>query len=214
MSDLLKIGHDFKWDPRRSGARCVQELTRGKLSLLFPESKPRTNISRSINKQPLVKLEENKTVLWSKQWTLVLKWKDMENMRVLEQVASNPSWASQGLSVPRATQQRDPQSNLLQSLLQYVNLLKCSPLCLLGDEYTVIRPLNPHWHRQLTLWFWRFPFCFYCQLLGGGEKEEGERGGHIAPASLCRQAKRICATKHPDGRKNSPFTNWIPGRFL
>lgn len=45
------------------------------------------------------------------------KENDMENMRVLEQVASNPSWASQGLSVPKATQQRDPQSNLLQSLL-------------------------------------------------------------------------------------------------
>lgn len=41
-----------------SGARCVQELTRGKLSLLFPESKPRANISRSINKQHFVKLEE------------------------------------------------------------------------------------------------------------------------------------------------------------
>lgn len=50
--------------------------------------------------------------------------------------------------------------------------------------------------------------------MGGGEKEEGERGGRTAPASVCRQAKRICATKHPDGRKNSPFTNWIPGRFL
>lgn len=53
----------------------VQELTRGKLSLLFPERKPRVNISRSINKQPFFKLGENKTVLWSKQWTLALKWK-------------------------------------------------------------------------------------------------------------------------------------------
>lgn len=105
----------LKWDPRRSGARCVLELTRGKRALVFLES--RASISRSTNKQPSSNWEKTKLCCETNNGHWYWNEKDMENMKVLEQVASNPSWASQGLGVPKATRQRDLQSNLLRSLL-------------------------------------------------------------------------------------------------
>lgn len=127
----------LKWDPRRSGARCVQELTRGKRALVFLKS--RASISRSTNKQPFVKLGENKTVLWNKQWTLVLKWKrcgEHESFRaggIKPFLSKSRAWRPQSNSTERSPKQSLTKSSVvckfieIQSLLPTGRWVRCDP---------------------------------------------------------------------------------------